>query len=399
VNAEVQASPITAPPDQVRWSLPRPIAFVWKFFVGVVLIQSFIGAFVVMGWLWRVSQRFVLRAWWKRSRKMPWREFMIDDSWPNWMLGSRDSKKLRTRVFGSLSQNLKTGVHAFFNTAVILGPASALWIFSWYDGWNNSFNKGYEQAAVGPATGFAGVFLFIAAMFYLPMAQMRHAATGDWRKFYQFRLVGTLIRRRWLECLGLAMLISALSLPLMVLKTAPGMFTAMKPDQTEVLPNGFKRMVGSDWENLSRTDALRKLKAYYALCGLYLFPALILMRLVAARIYASSVVDCIQSGVLPEDALNENEWRALNRLDLLQVRPPPKRNRFVRTIAWVGTKAGAATVGFAMFWVYFSFVAQVYVGEFLNKHDHALGWWNQPLVQLPYFNYIPSRLSADQPEL
>jgi hypothetical protein len=45
-----------------------------------------------------------------------------------------------------------------------------------------------------------------------------------------------------------------------------------------------------------------------------------------------------------------------------------------------------------MFLVYFSFVAQVYVGEFLHKNDRALGWWNQPLVQLPYFNYIPSRL-------
>ena len=397
MNAEIQSQPIVTAPDRVRWRLPRPIAFVWKFVIGVLLIQSFLGAFLVMGWLWRVSQRFVMRSWWKRSRKMSWREFIIDDSWPNWILGSRDTKKLRTRLFGSLGRNFKTGVQAFFNTALILGPASALWIFSWYDGWNNSFNKGYEQAAVGPATGFAGVFLFIAAMFYLPLAQMRHAATGDWRKFYQFRLVWTLIRRKWLECLGLAMLISALSLPLMVLKTAPGMFTAMKPDNVESA-NGFRRMIGGDWENLTREEALQKLKIYYALCGFYLFPALILMRLLAARIYASAIVDCIQTGVLPEDALTENEWQALNHLDLLVVRPLPKRNCFVGAIAWVGTKAGAITVGFAMFLVYFTFVAQVYVGEFLHKNDRGQGWWNQPLVELPYFNYIPSRLLSDQPE-
>jgi hypothetical protein len=85
----------------------------------------------------------------------------------------------------------------------------------------------------------------------------------------------------------------------------------------------------------------------------------------------------------------------LSRLDLLFVRPQPKRNRFVRTIAWVGTKAGAATIGVAMFFVYFTFVAQVYVGEFLHKNDRGLGWWNQPLVQLPYFNYTPSRLNAE----
>jgi hypothetical protein len=178
---------------------------------------------------------------------------------------------------------------------------------------------------------------------------------------------------------------------LMVLKTAPGMFTAMKPDKAETAPSGLRRMVGGDWENLSPEQARQILKMYYALCGIYLFSALILMRLVAARIYASAVVDCIQSGVLPEDALTENEWQALNRLNLLVVRPQPKRNRFVRMIAWVGTKAGAVTVGFAMFLVYFTFVAQVYVGEFLHKNDRGLGWWNQPLVQLPYFNYIPSR--------
>lgn len=348
-----------------------------------------------MGWLWRVSQRFVLRSWWKRSRNMPWPAFVAQDAWPNWILGSRDAKVMG-RLFGALIANFKIGVQAAFNTAVILGPASALWIFAWYDGWNNSFNKGYEQAVVGPALGFTGVLLFIAAMFYLPLAQMRHAATGDWRTFYQFHVVWKLIRRKWLECLGLAMLISALSLPLMILKTAPGLLTGMKPDKTEVLPNGFRRMVGSDLENLSPAQALQWLKRYYALCGVYLLPALLLMRLAAARVYASAVVDCIQSGALPQDALAENEWQALNRLDLLIVRPPRQRSRFVRTIAWVGTKAGAVTIGFAMFWIYFTFVAQVYVGEFLHKNDRAKGWWNQPLVELPYFNYIPARLLSPE---
>ena len=394
MNADVQSAPITHSPDQVRWTLPRPIAFVWKSAAGVIFIQSFLFAFVVLGWLWRVTQRFVLNAWWKRSKKIPRRE-IIDESWPNWILGNDPNQKLRRRLFGSLWKNFKTGLQAFFNTSVILGPACALWIFSWYDGWNNSFNKGYEQAAVGPVTGLVGVFLFIAAMFYLPLAQTRHAATGDWRTFYQFRLVWTLIRRRWLECLGLAMLISALSLPIMVLKTAPNFFTAMGPDKSAPAESGSRKMISNGLENLSPHEAAKRLKLYYLFCGLYVLPALLLMRYAAARVYASSVIDCIQSGALPEDALHENEWRVLSRLDLLFVRPQPKRNRFVRTIAWVGTKAGAATVGVAMFFVYFTLVAQVYVGEFLHKNDRGLGWWNQPLVQLPYFNYTPSRLNAE----
>lgn len=394
MNAEVQTPPLPQAPDQVRWTFPRPVAFVLKSALGVAFIQSFLFSFVVLGWLWRVTQRFVLNAWWKRSKKIPRRE-LTGDSWPNWILAQDPNQKLCHRLFGTLWINFKTGIQAFFNTSLILGPACALWIFSWYDGWNNSFNKGYEQAAVGPVTGLAGVSLFIAAMFYLPMAQTRHAATGDWRAFYQFRLIWTLIRRRWLESLGLAMLISALSLPIMVLKTAPGMFTAMSPDKSAPAENGFRKMVSSNFENLSPKEAAQKLKAYYFLCGLYVLPALLVMRYAAARVYASSVIHCVQSGVLPEDSLHENEWRVLSRLDLLFVRPQPKRNRFVGAIAWVRTKAGAAAVGVAMFFVYFTLVAQVYVGEFLHKNDRALGWWNQPLVQLPYFNYTPSRLNAE----
>ena len=67
--------------------------------------------------------------------------------------------------------NVKLGVGAIFNTWVLTLPACGLWLFAWYDGWNNSFTKGYEQAGVGPGTELLGVGLFIAAMLYVPMAQ------------------------------------------------------------------------------------------------------------------------------------------------------------------------------------------------------------------------------------
>lgn len=398
----------SAPPDRVRLSVPRWIAFPWKFLVGVVLIQSLVGSFIVLGWLWRVSQRFVLKAWWKRNRALSWKDFLAGipfaaghQTWPNWIVAqdfdwaALKLRSLHKAFLGSLWLNLKTGVQALFNTSVLLAPASALWIFSWYDGWNNSFNKGYEQAAVGPATGFAGVFLFIAAMFYVPMAQMRHAATGNWRAFYQFHLVWKLIRRRWLECLGLAMLISTLSLPIMALKTAPGMFTAMSKAPAGQTENGFQKLIANSNEDLTPQQALRKLKSYYFFGGFYLLPALVLFRYVAARIYAGAILDLVQSGAIPEDALHEKEWQALHRLNLLVTRPPLKRSRFVQVLSWVTTKAGAATVGFAIFLVYFTLVAQIYIGEFLHKNDHGQGWWNQPLVQLPFFDYTPDRLKEE----
>src|SRR2546429_8683233 len=87
----------------------------------------------------------------------------------------------------------------------------------WYDGWNNSFNKGYEQFSVGPGVSVLGILLFITAMLYVPMAQARQAVTGNWRCFYQFRLIRTLVRRRWFACFGLAALYALCSLPILVL--------------------------------------------------------------------------------------------------------------------------------------------------------------------------------------
>lgn len=381
--------------------MPRWLAFPCKVFIGMLLIQSFIGAVVVLGWAWRLTQRFALRAWWRRSAATSWPEFVegareteIHRAWPNWIIGPRGSSSRWQRIFGALWFNFKFGAQAIFSTWVVTAPACALWIFSWYDGWNNSFNKGYEQAAVGPATGIAGVLLFIVVMFYLPMAQARQAATGDWRAFFQFRFVWKLIRRRWLESLGLAMLIVGMSLPLTIMKTAPGFFTAMKAEKAAD-QNGFRKMTGGQMEDMTPTEALRRLKSYYFWCGLYVLTAVVVTRWAAARVYAGAVLDCVQSGSIPPDALHEWEWKTLHRLNLLEVRPPRERHWFVRTCAWIATRAGAITVGFAIALVWFGLVAQVYVSEFLLKTDHGQGWWNQPLVQLPHFNYIPSRLKSE----
>ena len=255
-------------------------------------------------------------------------------------------------------------------------PGCVLWLFAWYDGWNNSFNKGYEQAAVGPLTGVLGIILFILAMFYVPMAQARQAATGQWRSFYHFKLVWTLIRRRWLACLGLAVLFSLLSIPVTILKTMPAFFPQM---------NDGRLLMMSD------AEALQLLKTYFFWAGLVVFPSYVFLRLKAARIYAGSVVSALQSGVIGEDALGELEWQALHRLELLRVHPAPARHVFVRAITWVGTRAGRVTIALATFLVWFTFVAQIFISEFLNYHP-VIGWLNQALVQLPWFQYIPPHL-------
>ena len=99
-------------------------------------------------------------------------------------------------ALGGLAANARMGVKALACTYVLVGPDCFLWFAVWYDGWNNSFNKGYEQAAVGPLTGLLGAALFLAAMLYVPMAWAHLAATGDPRAFFEFGFVRKLIRQR-----------------------------------------------------------------------------------------------------------------------------------------------------------------------------------------------------------
>jgi hypothetical protein len=403
VAPRASADPPPAPKRVARRlsGIRRGTIALWKFFAGPVLCQSLFGSLLVVGWTYRLAQRSALMYWWKRGRTradaVDWPAFLSASHrtqdhlrWPNWIVQSNGraafSKTkelgLARRIRGvlgiathSLRQNLRVGVQAIFNTWVLTLPACVMWLFAWYDGWNNSFNKGYEQAAVGPLTGLLGVALFIAAMFYVPLAQARQAVTGEWRACYQFRLVWSLIRRRWLASLGLAAAYSAVSLPVTILKTAPAFFTQINPALADATP----------------ARALQILNTYFFWACLVVFPAYVILRLVAARIYASAILDAVQRGAIAEAALAEIEWETLHQLDLLQVKPERPKNVLVKVVTWAGTRAGRLTARVAIALVWFSFVAQIFTSEFLSYHPR-IGWLNQPLVQLPWFHYVPATL-------
>ena len=365
----------------------------------MALTQSLVGSVLIVGWTYRLMQRFTLQYWWKRSRLrdegQSFEQLMATShltagqvAWPNWVVGQDAGRELRgSTADGALGQlrlavrvatrslrtNLKVGIQGIFNTWVLTMPGCLLWLFAWYDGWNNSFAKGYEQAAVGPLTGVLGVILFIAAMFYVPMAQARQASTGQWSSFYQFRLNWSLIRRRWLANLGLAFLYSLVSVPVTVLKFAPQFFPQINPASA----------------GLDHARVLEILSSYFFWCALFVFPACVFLRLIAARIYASALLASARRGNIPEDCLAEIEWETLHRLDLLDFTPPPRRHAFVRMVTWAGTRIGRATVAFLLVFVWFTFVAQIFTAQFI-KYQPVVGWLNQPLVQLPWFRYIPS---------
>ena len=186
---------------------------------------------------------------------------------------------------------------------MVTAPPCALWVFAWYFGWNNSFHKGYELSGIGPLTGLVGVFLFIAVMFYLPLAQIRQAVTGDWRSFYELRFIRALLRESWIACLFLALFYTLLFFPVIILKTLPGFFSNMNPALLDASPVEVRSI----------------LNRYFFWSALVVFPAFVILRLAAARIYSSSLLRALRRGSIPESSLGSVERTVLKDLDLLQV--------------------------------------------------------------------------------
>jgi hypothetical protein len=379
----------------------RIIAFLGKYVVGALFCQSIAGAIIIIGWSYRLGQRSALRYWWSRSEHKQKGARLADhleryDSrhehlhWPNWLAHQNFRQAVRRKEgasalaygwqllkapFHSLGLNLKVGVQGIFNTWVLTMPACILWLFAWYDGWNNSFNKGYEQAPVGPLTGILGIVLFIVAMLYVPLAQARQAVTGDWRSFYNFSFVWGLVRRHWLACLVLAGITSAFFLPLTIMKTAPMFFGVKNPN----------------FASTTNPQVLKLLNSYFFWCAFLVFPLFVYLRVLAARIYARGVLHGIQTGEITLDDLTSIERRELQRLNLIQVNPPRSRHVLLR-VAGSTTSLALFSAGiFATALIWFTFVAQIFISAFL-KYDQAVGWLNQPLVQLPWFRYIPPHI-------
>lgn len=385
---EPSARVTTAPPS--RWS-----RLTWgglKWVVGSLLSTFLVLSVVVVGWTARAARRETLKTWWRRSpvrtRGVSFRSFTEAQAatsefsnWPNWLLGPRpepESRSVRNRlqrIGGGLARNLRVGVPMAFNTAVLTLPAGLLWSVAWFAGWQNSFNKGYEHAWFGPTIFILGMLLFTATMAYLPWAQARQASTADWRRFYDFRLLGRLIRKHWLASVGLALVWAAACGAVLLVK--------LMPPLAQYIPQ---------LADLGAPEALEVSHRFFALMALGLFPLYVAIRLLAARIYAQALCTAYQTGGITEEELGEAEWHALRRLELLTPQPRPERKWFLRLARWLATRTGQISAAAALFLIWFGLSFLVVVSEFVAKTELGRGWWNQPMIQLPWFDYTPNRL-------
>lgn len=375
------AGPAAKPENMLRRRVLRVGAFLWKWLVGVVFCMSWLTAFMVVGWTYRAMQRSAFKRWWKsthpnapsRFRHSEWAREQRQSHWPNWLLGNRERPKGPRGWFGGIVANFRIGFLGLFNTTVLLCIPCGLILAGWHYGWDISFNKIYEQSTVGATLGFSGMFLFVAVMFYLPMAKARQAVSGDWKRFYDWRVNRRLIRR---GTGGLAMLALAM-LPAFVvvlfIKNTPFLY-AYNP---EILAQ-------------TTEEQFKILESHWFSTGFIVFALYLLLHLFAAHIYAGAMRRCLRRGELGPRDLAPSEFDVLDSLALIDGGPQSAGSPFK---SWLLSLPGRCVCGTIVGLSYLAVGVMVLVAQFFMIHP-IQGFVNQPLLQSPMVSYIPFHLSG-----
>ncbi len=133
----------------------RRLGSLWRIGVAVLLCLSPLTAILVLGWLMRTAQRDIQA----RRRRLQNPGSVPRPSVVNWVMAEGPGVKGLARWTGALWQNIRHGTASLVAIAGLTLPFTVLWLFSWWGGWENSFQKGYEQSWVGPTIGLTGVVL------------------------------------------------------------------------------------------------------------------------------------------------------------------------------------------------------------------------------------------------
>jgi hypothetical protein len=295
-----------------------------------------ITAVLTLGWLVRLMRREAMIALLSQGWALRRRQAIAD------LARLPDADIAFPGFLRGLWRALGAGVFATAGITMLMLPASALLALSWWAGWENSFNKGYEQAWVGPVLGLAGTLIAAITLLHAPMLTAHASMERRLAAFLEFgvarRLIGA-VRWRYLA-LGVATVI--LAMPLLASQAALAFMANTMNDAT----------------------AYAEGTRLHVFATIYLVLVATMLRLWAARLYARAVL-----AIWPASRLRDLA-PALGIAAPSTPAAPPRR----RLAALVSGVAGFAA------WV--AFVLALYVAQFAN---HA--WWNwfsQPFVGLPW---------------
>ena len=271
---------------------------------------------LVLGWIVRRMRVSVLRA----QGQSP--------VLTGWILGPRGAG-WASRLLGGLSANIREGVSALLSLLLATLPFSVFWLLAWWAGWDNSFNKGYEQAWAGPLLFFIGIALFLAVMVNLPMALAHQAATGRWLALFEWRAVRRAVRSTGWGHVLLAVTTVFFALPLFAARGMPVFVEDIIPGFADFSPEEVAQV-----QNTARLAV-----------AAYVFASTWWFRTWAARLYAVAMA------------------RA-------ETGPPPARTARVLRLALLAA-------------IWFGLVALIVVAQFLNHSWWA--WAQHPAFGLPWY--------------
>lgn len=374
----------------------RLIHICWSIFICTLFAQSLLTSIFALGWIYRWLQHSITQRIFglsPLSKNMSWRKFILENEeitvlgdTPNLLWRQKGTSFPRNPIlkrlhwlFHSFWLNLKTGFSAILTIWSLTIIPCIFWAMAWYTGWHISFNKMYEESETGASMAFLGMFLFIGVMVYLTLAQARHAFTGDWHSFFNFRFIKALVCRCPIQLFLLAVGYSLSAIILTFFKVFPVFFPAMN----------------SKLENLSTSETLAFLNDYYFYTGLLAFLLLFVLKTLAGRIYAQVLVRMWTEKVLLLEDFHPQEVLIFKLVNIPYNSSPQKSQRLIKVIKFpfLLSYKGVVTVLTCFAWAIFSFMP--FISQFFNYYP-LWGFLNQPLVQLPCFRYVPSHLEKKE---
>lgn len=238
----------------------RLLRAVFNFLVGSLLCLSPLTALLVLGWL---TRRMAARVGARFGR--------VAVS-PGWVLGPR-GKGWIVRLLGGLAANIRAGVISVAGLGALTLPFTMLWLGAWWAGWENSFNKGYEQSAVGPVTWLLGALIALPILAHLPMALAHASAEERLSAFFEYRRIRSVVRAAGWRVPWLALMSVALCIPFLGLRALPVFI--------EGIVRGFADMTPA--------EQLQVAQVFDVAGGVLTFVILLFLRDRASSIYAYAV--------------------------------------------------------------------------------------------------------------
>lgn len=199
--------------------------------IGTFLCTGPVTAIIALGWLTR-RQGHVARA-----------RFGTLDEAPGWLLGPREKGRI-ARALGGLAANIRVGLLALAALLAWTLPFTTLWLGAWWAGWENSFNKGYEQAFVGPSVFLVGAVIAALILPALPLMLAHLAAEDRLSAAFELRRLRSLVAQAGWRVPALTLLAALAALPLAAARGLIATVTDWAPWIEDLTPEAAAALTG-----------------------------------------------------------------------------------------------------------------------------------------------------------